>query len=955
MGYLQTGIEMRDQFGAVMMSFVNSMTAAVTAANNFSDVMNQNINTNPLDHVRGEIQSVTEELDALNQSAATPLSTDASTEAQSIQRLNERIEQTGGLLDRVSEIQRTISTESQRVDVLPDEMQEDIQGANNRLLELQASLDQISQNPFDMPTEAVEAQLISLQGRIRETLQEQLELNEALSHMEMENEQPPPWQSDDLSIFSGSGVERFHQEIRSANAMLEQLGRTQHEIAGEASRMDILPQSAVQDMNSLAGRIDHVRQRIQQIESHPLRFGTNGANSELQRLRSQLSQALALQEDMNRAMQRMDVRGANEAYLHLSRIISGAESRIRDNTGEQEHFNRAIQGGVGKAQNLVRSLMGLSVIQSTVSMIRGQFDAAINRMDTMTNFSRTMTAITGSSESASGSLESLKSMTKGTAYGLDTAAAAVQNFTTRGMGIGSATAEVGKWADAVAFYGDGTNETLTTVTDAIGKMLTKGTVEMDQLNRLTDAGINAVGMYAQATGRDAAKVQEHLSKGKISAQDFITTVSSAFEEGTNGVLNISGAAKEAGATWATTISNMKAAVTRGITSMLDEVNESLSAAGLGTIQDDIKGVGEATENALGTVGTFLGQGIAFFAEHREQIMMTIQVLGSLAVAYMIVSGAIGFVTSAITFCQTVMTMFGTTAGIVFGVGSILAILGVATAVFSLIEWIKDLNDKTGDSGKTMELVFKKAEVVMTDLSYKWALVTGAMQIAWNNVCVVFVTAFYGVYGTILEIIYLIGDAIRSLVNGAIAMLNDMIRSLNQIPGVSLDVIEEVKWKGLDDLGKYAQDQFDSIQEFAVNKSRENTKIADGIIEKETAADKARREYDELYAKYTSGAGTENTDEQIPPGPDLSAITKNTSDTAKAAQKAVQSLDITGENLKYIKDMAEREYVNRFTTAKINVKQTNHNKVKGNMDLDGINEYLRSDLEQRMVSTAEGVH
>ena len=389
--------------------------------------------------------------------------------------------------------------------------------------------------------------------------------------------------------------------------------------------------------------------------------------------------------------------------------------------------------------------------------------------------------------------------------------------------------------------------------------------------------------------------------------------------------------------------------------MLDEINESLSEAGLGTIQEGIKGIGEVTENVLGTVGTFLGQGIAFFAEHREQIMMTIQVLGSLAAAYMLVSGAVGFVTAAITICQTVMTTFGTTAAIAFGVTGVLAVLGIAAAIFSLIEWIQDLNDKTGDTGKTMELVFKKIEVVMADLSYKWALVTGGMQIAWNNVCVVFVTVFYGVYGTILEIIYLIGDAIRSLVNGAISMINDMIRSLNQIPGVSLDVIEEVKWKGLDDLGKMAQDQFDTVYDFAVKTSRENTKIADGIIEKETAANEAQREYDELYTLYTSGNEVKGVEGEIQATSDLPAITKNTGDTAKAAQKAAQSLDITGENLKYIKDMAEREYVNRFTTAKISVKQTNHNKVKSNMDLDGINEYLRSDLEQRMVATAEGVH
>ena len=53
------------------------------------------------------------------------------------------------------------------------------------------------------------------------------------------------------------------------------------------------------------------------------------------------------------------------------------------------------------------------------------------------------------------------------------------------------------WGDAVAFYGDGSSEQFANVSDALAKMRTKGKVEMDQLDRLFDAGIDAVGMYAQ--------------------------------------------------------------------------------------------------------------------------------------------------------------------------------------------------------------------------------------------------------------------------------------------------------------------------------------------------------------------------------------------------------------------------------------------------------------------------
>jgi len=105
----------------------------------------------------------------------------------------------------------------------------------------------------------------------------------------------------------------------------------------------------------------------------------------------------------------------------------------------------------------------------------------------------------------------------------------------------------------------------------LAKMRTKGTVEMDQLDRLFDAGIDAVGMYAQATGQSSADVQDALSNGKISASDFIDTVSKAMEEGTNGVLSIAGAAKEAGMSWGAVFDNMRAAVAPGKLSRLSRL------------------------------------------------------------------------------------------------------------------------------------------------------------------------------------------------------------------------------------------------------------------------------------------------------------------------------------------------------------------------------------------------
>ena len=54
-------------------------------------------------------------------------------------------------------------------------------------------------------------------------------------------------------------------------------------------------------------------------------------------------------------------------------------------------------------------------------------------------------------------------------------------------------------------------------------------------------------------------------------------------------------------------------------------------------------------------------------------------------------------------------------------------------------------------------------------------------------------------------------------------------------------------------------------------------------------------------------------------------------------------------------MAERDAVNRFTTASIKVEMTNNNNVSSGMDLDGIVDSLTTAVGDAMSKTATGVH
>lgn len=325
------------------------------------------------------------------------------------------------------------------------------------------------------------------------------------------------------------------------------------------------------------------------------------------------------------------------------------------NTAEKsfQGVTSSAKGAVEGIKKIASAIGLVTVASAAIGLIRGSIDKAFSRMDTMDQFNRTMTAITGNSEAAGKALEELKGITKGTAYGLDVAAKATQDFVTRGLDIHQATEQVRIWGDAVAFYGDGSSEQFANVTDALAKMRTKGKVEMDQLDRLFDAGIDAVGMYAQATGQSSAEVQDALSNGKISASDFIDTVSKAMEEGTNGVLSIAGAAKEAGMSWGAVFDNMRAAVARGIESVIKAIDESLAAADLPTLKEAIAGVGDAFEsglkNAAEDIIPKLIQGLSWLLDNGYEIGGIISSIASAFIAFKaatVIFGIIGKVKEA---------------------------------------------------------------------------------------------------------------------------------------------------------------------------------------------------------------------------------------------------------------------------------------------------------------------
>lgn len=697
------------------------------------------------------------------------------------------------------------------------------------------------------------------------------------------------------------------------------------------------------------------------------------------------------------AMSSMNVAAANSNYEQLRQNVESTGQHIRDNTEEQQRFNQAVNSGTTSSNNLLKGLIGLHVVQSVVNTVTGQIDAAMKRMDTMTNFQRTMTAITGSFDMAAASLNQLKDITTGTAYGLDVAAMAVQNFTTRGMGIGNATSEVGKWADAVAFYGDGTNESLTTVTDALGKMMTKGTVEMDQLNRVTDTGIDAVGIYAQATGRSAADVQSDLSDGIISSMDFISTVSTAFEEGTNGVLNISGAAKEAGATWATTIANAKAAITRGWISLIDNANAALANAGFGTILDGIRELGETAERVMGKIGIAVGTTLTILSP-AFQFMQ--DAAGFIADNWSILEPIVwGLIAALVVYNATMGIAWLTTLqNIAAKIAHALASAAETVAIFALIAAQDGLNAALAACPLTWIIILIIAIIALIfAVCTAIAKMTGVANTGFGVICgginVVIelfknlglgiadfaIGAGLAINALAQNIMTAFGNAIRAvqswwygLLSTVMTVISGICAQLNKLPFVEFDysgVTEAANkyagkaaelagqkgdyesisdafkegWNTFDIFPKnWVNNAFNKGSEWGDDKMNKLSGLLDGFGNIPNADD---------YLKGYGDDSTNNLGDTL----DKSGTGNKVADIANSAGNIENTLTATSEDLKYLRDIAERDTINRFTTAEISIVQTNNNKIASDMDLDGVVEGLTSAVDEAISNATEGVH
>ncbi len=221
---------------------------------------------------------------------------------------------------------------------------------------------------------------------------------------------------------------------------------------------------------------------------------------------------------------------------------------------------------------------------------------------------------------------------------------------------------------------------------------------------------------------------------------------------------------------------------------------------------------------------------------------------------------------------------------------------------------------------------------------------------WNKMMLGIMTASVGIQNFMGDMKSGVLNILQGMVNGAIGIINDFINILNKIPGVSIDAIANVSF------GTTAQ-----MENEAAKQSR-NAGLTDYRNEIETGM--AGR--DASLAQMKTDARSATAQRQTVINASMAeALAKNSTIddnvknnvayTAANTGSMKDSMDASKEDLKYLRDMAEQEVVNRFTTAQVKVDVTNHNNINSDMDIDGVISHFGKALEETIETVAEGVH
>lgn len=671
---------------------------------------------------------------------------------------------------------------------------------------------------------------------------------------------------------------------------------------------------------------------------------------------SAVNMTISAMNDMNQSMNagvntaslfaaRNEIAQATVAAEEFNQTMQQASSPINDNIRRQEQFNQSLQNGASESSNLVSAIKrtaGAYLSIQTAGKILEMSDeitqttSRLNMMnDGLQSTADLYNMVYVAANDARGSLGDMASV--------------VARFGNNAKDAFSSSAEVVQFANLVqkqmTIAGASTQEAANAELQ-LSQALGSGVLRGDELNSIFEQAPNLIQNIADYLDVPIGKIRSMAQDGELSADVVKQAVFAATDE-------INANFESMPMTWGQMWTVFQNNATMAFQPVLQRLNDLANTDGFQTFATNaindlavVAGVVLDIFEGIGSVGTFVSDNWQIIGPIVEGVAAALTVY----YGWQLLSTSATKAAAAAQWIYNAAMNANPAAIVAISIGALIVLIGILANKFT----------GTGHIAQSVFGMITGGINVVIQYFKNWGLTVADIFIGiWNagGACATNVEiAFHNAISHVQALWY-------NMLSTALTVVSGICSALNKLPFVDFD------YSGITG----AADNYASKAAAAAGNTKDYASVP-------AAFSKGVKTYD-TYQKgwvndaYTAGAAwgdgvtskIKNTlsskATNIPNANNYpnalassnAATAANTADTAKNTAKTANTLSASSEDLKYLRDIADREYVNKFTTAQIKVEMINHNNVNNDMDLDGMAEHLRSKIEEEMNAAAEGEH
>lgn len=677
----------------------------------------------------------------------------------------------------------------------------------------------------------------------------------------------------------------------------------------------------------------------------------------------------AMQRASGNSVDTSAIREAREELARAGAAFDSIEENIRNANDQQQRFNRSIRDGSSAADGLWQKMKGIA---ATVGGMIG-LKQALGTSDQLTQTNARLNNALIKFDDG-GSIEELEakvmaSAQRSRAYYMDTAAAVAK------LGINARDAftnmdEVIAFSELVnksfVIGGAGAQEQSAAMLQ-LTQAMASGVLRGEELNSIFENAPGIIQSIAKYLDVPIGQIRTMASEGQITAN---IVKNAMFEAAGDIERNFSNMPKTWGQIW----TGMKNKALSIFAPILNKLNQIANSSKFEAVSNGVIGALAAIASVATVVLDLLINGASLVVDNWSWLSPVIYgvaaalgvyygrlllvkgaelasaaVSGAVAVAKGIMAAATMLVTGA-TWAQ-VTAQYGLNAAM-YACPLVWIIILIIALVALFYAAVAAVNKFAGTSVSATGII---CGAFMAALAF-----IGNIFIAlWNVAAEVFVL----IYNLVATVANFIGNVFNDPVGAVCRLffdLADTVLGVLQALASAIDAIFGSNLAGAvqgwrDSLGGWVDETFGKGTEVMAKMSADDLKL--DRFEYGAAFDLGYNFGEGIDSKVSGLFDGSAMDSMgaFDIGNTLDGIYGNTGDTAGNTAAMSDALDITEEDLSYLRDIAEREAINRFTTAEIHVEQHNENHISKDADLDGIMDAWANDFAEKLDVSEEGVH